>query len=162
MAPAVTPQSVQQAVADALQSQGMRLEDAPPVILQSVARQAQEALAGGQKLDAAAALRKAQFEAVGMTGEAAPTLGQVTRDPMQYANERNLVGVRIKTPQGEGNPLSDRFQNAVRPCRACSTTPAPPARPTRAPPAARSWTRCAAPTLRSRAPSIRRTPLRAP
>jgi hypothetical protein len=111
MAPAVTPQTVQQAVADALQSQGMRLEDAPPVILQSVARQAQEALAGGQKLDAAAALRKAQFEAVGMTGEAAPTLGQVTRDPMQYANERNLVGVRIQTPQGEGNPLSARFQN---------------------------------------------------
>lgn len=110
-APAVTPDTVRQAVADALQSQGMRLEDAPPVILQSVARQAQEALAGGQKLDAAAALRKAQFEAVGMTGEAAPTLGQVTRDPMQYANERNLVGVRIHTPQGEGNPLSARFQN---------------------------------------------------
>lgn len=108
---AMTPGSVQQAVADALSANGMRLEDAPPVILQSVTRQAQEALQAGQKLDPVAAIRKAQFEAVGMTGNAAPTLGQVTRDPMQYANERNLVGVRIKTPTGEGNPLSDRFQS---------------------------------------------------
>lgn len=114
MAPAVTPQAVQQTVADALGAQGMRLEDAPPAILQSVTRQAQEALAAGQKLDPMAALRKAQFEAVGMTGEAAPTLGQVTRDPMQYANERNLVGVRIQTPQGEGNPLATRFQNQAQ------------------------------------------------
>lgn len=114
MAPAATQDTVRQAVADALQSQGMRLEDAPPVILQSVARQAEEALAAGQKLDPAAAIRKAQFEAVGLTGDAAPTLGQVMRDPMQYANERNLVGVRINTPQGEGNPLSARFQNQAQ------------------------------------------------
>jgi hypothetical protein len=109
--PSVTPGNVQQAVADALQSQGMRLEDAPQVILDSVSRQAQDALRSGQRLDAAAAIRRAEFEAVGLTGEAGPTLGQIQRDPMQYANERNLVGVRIRTPQGEGNPLSDRFQN---------------------------------------------------
>lgn len=106
--PQVTPQAVQQAVSDALGAQGMRLGDAPKVILDSVTRQAQEALQAGQKLDPVAALRKAQFEAVGMTGEAAPTLGQVTRDPMQYANERNLVGVHMGG--GVSNPISDRFQ----------------------------------------------------
>lgn len=105
---AVTPEAIQQAVADALSGQGMRMEDAPKSILDSVTRQAQEALQAGQKLDPAAAIRKAQFEAVGMTGEAAPTLGQVTRDPMQYANERNLVGVHMNG--GVSNPISDRFQ----------------------------------------------------
>lgn len=109
--PQVTQAAVQQAVADALSAHGMRLEDAPQVILQSVSRQAQEALQAGQRLDPAAAMRRAEFEAVGLTGDAGPTLGQLQRDPMQYANERNLVGVQVQTPTGMGNPLSDRFQN---------------------------------------------------
>jgi hypothetical protein len=90
-------------------SEGIDPAKVPEVILRSVSRQAEEALKAGQKLDPKAMIRKAQFEAVGLTDEAAPTLGQATRDSMQFANEKNLSGVRIKTPQGEGNPLADRF-----------------------------------------------------
>jgi hypothetical protein len=97
-------------VRQALADQGMRMEDAPKVILDSVRRQIGEAMAGGAKLDPAAALRKAQFEALGMVDDAAPTLGQLTRDPIRYAQERNLSGIVIDTPQGPGNPLATRFQ----------------------------------------------------
>jgi hypothetical protein len=108
--PPVPSQNINIAVNNTLASEGMKLADAPPVILQSVQRQVEEAVKAGGKIDPAAIMRKAQFEAVGLTGDAAPTLGQMTRDPMQFANEKNLSGVRIKTPQGEGNQLADRFQ----------------------------------------------------
>ena len=109
--PFVSDGAVRDAVDRLLQAQGQPAGSAPQAVLDSVARQAREALQAGQKLDPAAALRKAQAEAVGLTGDAGLTTGQATRDPMQYANERNLVGVRIGTPTGQGNPLSDRFQN---------------------------------------------------
>jgi len=108
-APAMTTEQTNIAVNNIFGSQGMNLAEVPQVIRDSVARQAAEALASRQKMDPAAMVRKAQFEAVGLTGDAAPTLGQATRDSMQFANEKNLSGVRIKTPQGEGNPLADRF-----------------------------------------------------
>lgn len=98
------------AVNNTFASQGIAPADIPDVIRQSVERQVKESLDAGAKIDPKAIIRKAQFEAVGLTGDAAPTLGQATRDPMQFANEKNLSGVRIKTPQGEGNPLADRFQ----------------------------------------------------
>lgn len=86
------------------------LGSVPAAIRDSVKRQVEEAFNAGQrKLDPAALIRKAQFEAVGLTDDAAPTLGQMTRDPMQFAQEKNLSGVLIKTPKGQGNPLSDRF-----------------------------------------------------
>lgn len=97
-------------VNNAFSAAGINPADVPEAVMQSVQRQAQEALDAGAKIDPASMLRKAQFEAVGLTGDAAPTLGQATRDPMQFANEKNISGVRIKTAQGEGNPLSDRFQ----------------------------------------------------
>lgn len=97
-------------VNNAFSAAGINPADVPEAVMQSVQRQAKEALDAGGKIDPASMLRKAQFEAVGLTGDAAPTLGQATRDPMQFANEKNLSGVRIKTAQGEGNPLSDRFQ----------------------------------------------------
>lgn len=106
--PAPNPQRIEIMVNNALNSQG--LQGAPDVIRQSVRRQAEEALSQGQRLDPAAMVRRAQFEAVGLTDDAAPTLGQLTRDPMQWANEKNLSGVRLSTPRGEGNPLADRFQ----------------------------------------------------
>jgi len=82
----------------------------PQAIQDSVKRQISEAFAAGQKkLDPAAIMRKAQFEAVGLTDSAAPTLGQMTRDPVQFAQEKNLSGTVIKTPTGQGNPLADRF-----------------------------------------------------
>jgi hypothetical protein len=104
----VSPQRIEIMVNNTLRSEG--LQDAPDVIRQSVRRQVEEAMQQGHRLDAAAMVRRAQFEAVGLTDDAAPTLGQLTRDPMQWANEKNLSGVRVQTPRGEGNPLADRFQ----------------------------------------------------
>jgi hypothetical protein len=106
-----TPEGVTIRVNNILQSQGMNLQDAPDVILQSVRRQVEEAGRTGARLDPAAMLRRAQFEAVGLTDDAAPTLGQMTRDPMQFANEKNLSGIQLdRGGRGVGNDLAERFQ----------------------------------------------------
>jgi hypothetical protein len=62
--------------------------------------QAQHALSQNQVLDTAAALRKADFEALGQQ----PLLGQITRDPMQFAREKNLRGIA-----GAGEPIAARL-----------------------------------------------------
>lgn len=62
--------------------------------------QVKQALQQGQKIDAAAMFRKADFEALGMQ----PTLGQITRDGAQFSREKNLRGVA-----GVGEPLLERF-----------------------------------------------------
>ncbi|MBN9642982.1 MAG: lytic transglycosylase domain-containing protein [Achromobacter sp.] len=74
----------------------------PESILQRVRQQVAESLAAGRAPDAAALLRRAEFEELGMQ----PTLGQITRDPMQFARERNLRGVDLG---GGQNPLASRF-----------------------------------------------------
>lgn len=55
--------------------------------------------------DPMAAARSAEFRSLGMTGETGPTIGQVTRNPGQYAQEQNWRG----TPSGQ--PLLRRFNN---------------------------------------------------
>lgn len=81
---------------------GFDLSQIPKGILDNARQQAAQALRTGQQLDPAALVRKADFEAVGVQ----PTLGQVTRDPMQFAKERNLRGVNIG---GGQNPLAARL-----------------------------------------------------
>jgi hypothetical protein len=110
-APALNRADLDAAVSRLLQSQGVRAQDAPKIILDSVRNQISSAFQTGGRLDPAAALRKAQSEALGLTDDAALTAGQLTRDPIRYAQERNLSGVVINTPQGPGNPLATRFQN---------------------------------------------------
>lgn len=62
--------------------------------------QVEEALRNGRQVDPAALTRQADFEALGM-----PYLqGQVTRDPSQFAREKNLRGVA-----GVGEPLDQRM-----------------------------------------------------
>lgn len=107
------PMTVEQldvAVNRVLQSQGMKLEEAPKVILDSVRRQVGEAMQQRAKLNPSAALRKAQAEAIGLTGDAALTAGQLTRDPIRLAQEKNLSGIVLNTPEGPGNPLASRMQ----------------------------------------------------
>lgn len=108
--PAPDARTINVAVNNTFLNQGVNPADVPQVIQDSVRRQVDEAMRAGVKMDPAAMIRRAEFEAVRLTDDAAPTLGQMTRDPMQFANEKNLSGVRIRTPQGEGNPLADRFQ----------------------------------------------------
>lgn len=87
-------------IKDALSDVGQTIDDISPAALTQLRDQVTGALKAGKKLDAAALLRKQDFDALGAKG----TLGQITRDPMQFARERNLRGV-----EGVGEPLAARF-----------------------------------------------------
>ena len=69
-------------------------------MLYQLRAQAEHALANNTTIDTAAALRKADFESLGQQ----PLLGQITRDPMQFARERNLRGIA-----GAGEPIAARL-----------------------------------------------------
>ncbi|WP_175691673.1 hypothetical protein [Burkholderia anthina] len=86
----------------AAQDAGIDLSQVPQSILTGVRGQVADALASGKTLDAAAAIRKAEGDAV--LGDAGLTLGQATRDPGQFTKEMNLRGV-----QGAGAPLMQRY-----------------------------------------------------
>ena len=78
--------------------------DISPGVRTQLKRQVLESLKTGHRLDAAAALRKQDFNSEGMPS----LLGQITRDPKQFSTERNLYGV-----DGIGDPIRDvlREQN---------------------------------------------------
>ena len=86
----------------ALEDVGQSREFIPGPEMKMLRQQVTEALKQGKKLDAAAILRKQDFESIGMKG----TLGQITRDPMQFTRERNLRGV-----EGVGEGLAARFSS---------------------------------------------------
>jgi hypothetical protein len=90
-----------EAIEAALRDLGQTIHDIPPAQLQALREQVQGALQRGRVIDPAAAMRKADFDALGIE----PTQGQLTRDPMQFAREQNLRGVH-----GVGEPLTARFQ----------------------------------------------------
>lgn len=94
-----------QAIEAALREVGQSLHDIPPAQLQALRSQVQESLSQGRAVDPAAALRKADFDALGME----PTRGQLSRDPVQFAKEMNLRGVH-----DVGEPLMARFQEQGR------------------------------------------------
>ncbi|ALV06706.1 hypothetical protein [Roseateles depolymerans] len=107
---ALTPAQMEISINRVLESQGMNAREVPQQIQDSVRRQLAEAVSTGRRVDPAAAIRIAEAEAVGLTGDAALTAGQAARSPMQYARERNLSGIEIQTPTGPSNMLADRFQ----------------------------------------------------
>lgn len=65
-----------------------------------IRQQAAEVIQQNPGVDPAAALRAQDFRNLGI----APTLGQITRDPTQFASELNMRGV-----SGIGSPLANRF-----------------------------------------------------
>jgi len=89
-----------EAIARAAAEAGQTIDDIPQSVLYQLRAQAQHALSQNQVLDTAAALRKADFEALGQQ----PLLGQITRDPMQFAREKNLRGIA-----GAGEPIAARL-----------------------------------------------------
>lgn len=109
-----TPERINVTVTNVLNAAGVAPADITDAMRDSIKAQVQQALAAGQKLDPKAMLRQAQAEAVGLTDSAALTLGQRTRDPMQFAREQNLSGVNLQGPQSAGNPLSARFAEQNR------------------------------------------------
>jgi len=97
-----TQQEVDAAVDSALQGTGQTAADISPQMLQGLRDEVSKAFSSGQKLDAAALLRKKDFEASGID----PLLGQITRDPMQFAKELNLRGLA-----GVGDPIAARLNS---------------------------------------------------
>jgi hypothetical protein len=75
--------------------------DISPAVRQQLTKQVSESLKKGQRLDAASALRKMDFDAEGLPA----LLGQVTRDPKQFSTERNLFGV---------DGIGDDIRNVLR------------------------------------------------
>lgn len=98
--PANAAKEADEIISGALRESGQKIDDIPAAQVESLRQQVTAALSQGQKLDAAAALRKADFDAEKIV----PTLGQVTRDPMQYAAEQNVRGVK-----GAGEKLTERL-----------------------------------------------------
>ena len=94
-----------EAIARAAAEAGQSIDDIPQSVLYQLRAQAQHALSQNQVLDTAAALRKADFEALGQQ----PLLGQITRDPMQFAREKNLRGIA-----GAGEPIAARLAGQTR------------------------------------------------
>jgi hypothetical protein len=88
-------------VNDAMSSLGPQAQEVTAPQLQQLRQQVMQGLEKGQKIDAAALLRQNDFKDLGIE----PTLGQITRDPTQFARERNLRGV-----SGVGEPLMNRFE----------------------------------------------------
>lgn len=89
-----------QIVAKALAEVGQAANDLPPNAIAALRHQVTTALAKGERLDPAAMLRLQDFQSVGI-----PALqGQVTRDPMQFAQELNLRGVA-----NVGEPIAARL-----------------------------------------------------
>jgi uncharacterized protein YdbL (DUF1318 family) len=78
------------------------LSSIPEEALNGVRDQVKSAMQSGEVPDAAAIARRADFDSLGIE----PTTGQVTRDPMQFAREKNLRGVDLG---GGQNALADRF-----------------------------------------------------
>lgn len=105
---AVMPEAAALSQADSmiagLRARGIDVSQVPPDILGAIRGQVAAALKQGKILDPAALLRQKDFQGLGIQ----PTLGQVTRDPMQYARERDLRGIDMG---GGQNPLAKLFNN---------------------------------------------------
>lgn len=87
-------------IAQAAEEAGQTIDEIPQSVLYQLRAQAEHALANNTTINTAAALRRADFEALGQQ----PLLGQITRDPMQFARERNLRGIA-----GAGEPIAARL-----------------------------------------------------
>ena len=92
-------------IAAAMREIGQDVESISAAQFANLRDQIAKSLVAGKNLDPAALLRKADFEAAGMPF----TLGQITRDPTQYAKEQNLRGV-----YGIGERLMNIFNTQTR------------------------------------------------
>lgn len=88
--PASAVKEADNIITSALKESNQRMEDLPDGQLDNLRKQVTNALAQGKRLDAAAAMRLKDFQAEGIK----PLQGWVTRDPMQWAEEQNVRGVK--------------------------------------------------------------------
>lgn len=87
----------QQIASQVAESLGIDVDAMPQQLRQIVDAEAAKALKTGKSLDPVVLARKADFESLGMQ----PLLGQITRDPAQFAQERNL--------RAAGAPIQERL-----------------------------------------------------
>lgn len=110
---AVMPEAAALSQADSmmagLRSRGIDVSQVPPDILGAIRDQVADALKQGKILDPAALLRQKDFQGLGIQ----PTLGQITRDPMQYARERDLRGIDMGGGQNSLGKLFNNQQNQL-------------------------------------------------
>lgn len=92
------PAAAQQIIDDAMREAGLNISMLPEAARTSLREEVRKAVQSGGTVDMAALQRKADFLALG----AKPTLGTITRDPMQFAKEKTLMGV-----EGAGRELAD-------------------------------------------------------
>jgi hypothetical protein len=92
----VTPERLREMVRTQLDADGIDTTTIPDHVFEGLTNNVRQSLATGRKLDPAAALRQADFDALQI-----PAMqGQVTRNPAQWQREFNLSGV-----EGVGEPL---------------------------------------------------------
>lgn len=92
----VTPERLREMVRTQLDADGIDTTTIPDHVFEGLTNNVRQSLATGRRLDPAAALRQADFDALQI-----PSLqGQVTRNPAQWQREFNLSGV-----EGVGEPL---------------------------------------------------------
>lgn len=96
--PTQAAQQADEIINGALKDSNQSIVDLPPDRLNALRAQVVDALSNGKQLDAAAALRLRDFTDEGIT----PLQGWITRDPMQWAAEQNVRGVK-----GAGEPVSN-------------------------------------------------------
>lgn len=95
-----TPEALELEIKTSLARDDIDIGQIPKSVMDKLTAEAKQAMSSGQELDAAALLRKMDFEKVGVK----PTLGQISRDPNQFTKEMNLRGV-----QGVGEPITNRL-----------------------------------------------------
>lgn len=93
-------QDVTQKISGEFEARGIDFSKISDEVKKSLLDDVTNALKANKDLDYDALIKKADFESLGIK----PTLGQITRDPMQYAFERNTSGIA-----GAGDDLSNRF-----------------------------------------------------
>lgn len=97
--------SAAQLLKDALERNNLQAGDIPESALKAMQDEIAASLRSGRPVDPGQFVRQKAAETI----DVKLTKGQLTRDPMQFAKERNLRGV-----EGVGKPLTDRLveQNA--------------------------------------------------
>lgn len=95
---------------DALAGVGVNFGALAPNLQDGLRQAAREQLNTSGVIDPEALARMAKYEELGFVGDAGPMMGQVTRSPQQWANERNLG----KLDDESGAMITGRLENQKR------------------------------------------------
>jgi len=95
-----SPEAIQNEIRASFARDDIDVGQIPREVMNRLTQDVQQAMSQGREVNAAAILRRLDFERFGMQ----PLTGQITRDPTQYARELDLRGI-----QGVGEPIARRL-----------------------------------------------------